>query len=144
MKIARSRMKTATGNTRARRALPSQKFELGVPPPGGDASISNMLKRSAAWLIICVWPALLLTAQPPTDTKAIQRMPERQTRPRARDLGLMIGILPPGPQNSITDVAGVLVGHTTIIRGDNIRTGVTAILPHNGNLFKEKVPGAVY
>jgi D-aminopeptidase len=65
-------------------------------------------------------------------------------RPRARDLGLKIGIIPAGPQNSITDVPGVLVGHTTIVRGDNIRTGVTAILPHNGNLFKEKVPGAVF
>lgn len=65
-------------------------------------------------------------------------------RPRARDIGLKIGILPTGPLNSITDVAGVSVGHTTIIKGDNIRTGVTAILPHNGNLFQEKVPGAVF
>ena len=69
---------------------------------------------------------------------------ELQTRPRARDLGLKIGILPTGTQNSITDVTGVLVGQTSIIRGDNVRTGVTAILPHNGNLFKEKVPGSVY
>lgn len=65
-------------------------------------------------------------------------------RPRARDAGLKIGILPTGSLNSITDVAGVSVGHTTIIKGDNIRTGVTAILPHNGNLFQEKVPGAVF
>ena len=69
---------------------------------------------------------------------------ELQTRPRTRDLGLKIGILQTGPNNSITDVSGVLVGHTTVIRGDNIRTGVTAILPHNGNLFREKVPGAVF
>ncbi|MEA2063866.1 MAG: P1 family peptidase, partial [Gemmatimonadota bacterium] len=54
-----------------------------------------------------------------------------------------IGTLPPGPYNAITDVAGILVGHTTIIRGDSIRTGVTAILPHGGNLFLEKVEGAV-
>jgi D-aminopeptidase len=67
-----------------------------------------------------------------------------ETRPRARDLGITIGILPAGPNNAITDVAGVTVGQTTIIRGDNIRTGVTAILPHNGNLFREKVPGAVF
>ena len=66
------------------------------------------------------------------------------TRPRARDIGLRIGILTPGPLNSITDVAGVTVGHTTIIKGDNIRTGVTAIVPHGGNLFKEKVPAAIY
>jgi D-aminopeptidase len=55
-----------------------------------------------------------------------------------------IGILQPGPLNAITDVAGVKVGQTTLIRGDNVRTGVTAILPHAGNLFKEKVPGAVF
>ncbi len=66
------------------------------------------------------------------------------TRPRVREAGLKIGILPVGALNSITDVAGVRVGHTTIMRGDNIRTGVTAILPHGGNLFQEKVPGAVF
>ena len=65
-------------------------------------------------------------------------------RPRARDLGLKIGILPTGPLNAITDVSGVQVGHTTLIQGDDIRTGVTAILPHSGNLFREKVPGAVF
>lgn len=65
-------------------------------------------------------------------------------RPRARDLGLKIGVLPTGTLNGITDVAGVAVGHTTLIRGDNIRTGVTAIVPHGGNLFREKVPGAVF
>jgi len=67
-----------------------------------------------------------------------------QNRPRARELGITVGILPTGPLNAITDVAGVLVGHTTVIRGDNVRTGVTAILPHGGNLFREKVPGAVF
>jgi len=66
-----------------------------------------------------------------------------EPRPRVRDLGLKIGILPVGKENAITDVAGVIVGHTTIVRGDNIRTGVTAILPHTGNLFQEKVVGAV-
>ena len=65
-------------------------------------------------------------------------------RPRARDIGLKIGILPPGSLNALTDVPGVLVGQTTIVRGDNIRTGVTAILPHGGNMFREKVPGAVF
>jgi len=66
------------------------------------------------------------------------------SRPRARDVGLSIGVLPAGPLNAITDVAGVTVGHTTLIRGDNLRSGVTAILPHSGNLFREKVPGAVF
>lgn len=69
---------------------------------------------------------------------------ESQTRPRVREAGVKVGVLPPGPLNAITDVAGVLVGHTTIIKGESIRTGVTAILPHGGNLFQEKVPGAVY
>jgi D-aminopeptidase len=65
-------------------------------------------------------------------------------RPRASDLGLKVGILPTGPLNAITDVAGVEVGHTTIINGNNIRTGVTAVLPHSGNLYREKVPGAIF
>jgi len=65
-------------------------------------------------------------------------------RPRAREARVVVGILPTGSLNSITDVAGVAVGHTTMIRGDNVRTGVTAILPHSGNLFREKVPGAVF
>jgi len=65
-------------------------------------------------------------------------------RPRARDIGLTIGVLSPGPLNAITDVAGVAVGHATLIRGKSIRTGVTAVLPHAGNLFREKVPGAVF
>ena len=65
-------------------------------------------------------------------------------RPRARDAGVIVGVLPTGPLNAITDVAGVTVGHTTLIRGDNVRTGVTAILPHAGNLFREKTPGAVF
>ena len=66
------------------------------------------------------------------------------TRPRLRDLGATIGTLPSGPLNAITDVEGVRVGHTTLIRGDNVRTGVTAILPHSGNLFQEKVPAAIF
>ena len=68
----------------------------------------------------------------------------RESRPGARDLGLKIGILPTGEKNSITDVNGVKVGHATIIRGDGIRTGVTAVLPHDRNLYQEKVPGAFF
>ena len=63
---------------------------------------------------------------------------------RARELGIIVGALPTGPLNAITDVPGVRVGHATLNRGSNIRTGVTAILPHPGNLFREKVPGAVF
>ncbi|MGZ5287429.1 MAG: DmpA family aminopeptidase [Flavisolibacter sp.] len=63
---------------------------------------------------------------------------------RARDLGINIGVLSPGPLNAITDVAGVTVGHITLIKADSIRTGVTAIIPHQGNLFQQKVPAAIY
>lgn len=69
---------------------------------------------------------------------------QAEVRPRIRDLGVEIGVLSPAPLNAITDVAGVRVGQTTLIRGENVRTGVTAILPHGGNLFREKVPGAVF
>jgi D-aminopeptidase len=65
-------------------------------------------------------------------------------RPRAADIGLKVGILPAGPLNAITDVAGVEVGQTTIFRGDNVRTGVTAILPHAGNLYRERVSGGIF
>ncbi len=66
------------------------------------------------------------------------------TRPRAPELGIKVGVLPAGPLDAITDVAGVEVGQTTIISGDNIRTGVTAILPHSGDLYREKVPGGIF
>ncbi|MEL6528053.1 MAG: P1 family peptidase, partial [Chloroflexota bacterium] len=61
-----------------------------------------------------------------------------------REWGVSIGQLPTGKQNAITDVEGVKVGHHTLNEGDNIRTGVTAILPHDGNLFTDKVMGAVH
>ena len=67
-----------------------------------------------------------------------------EDRPRIRDLGVRPGVLPPGKWNAITDVAGVRVGHRTIVEGESIRTGVTAILPHGGNLFQKKVPAAVF
>ncbi|MEO8333597.1 MAG: P1 family peptidase [bacterium] len=67
-----------------------------------------------------------------------------QSRVRARDLGVAPGIFQPGANNAITDVAGVKVGHATIISGDSIHTGVTAILPHGGNLFFDRVPAAVH
>jgi D-aminopeptidase len=70
--------------------------------------------------------------------------PDASSRPRARDIGLAPGVLRPGPLNAITDVEGVLVGQVTIWEGENVRTGVTAILPHSGNLFQEKVPGAIH
>jgi len=65
-------------------------------------------------------------------------------RARARDLGVKPGVFPTGRNNAITDVAGVRVGHATLVQGDSIRTGVTAILPHEGNLFLERVPAALH
>ena len=65
-------------------------------------------------------------------------------RPRLRDLGVAPGVLPTGPRNAITDVEGVQVGHRTLVEGDAVRTGVTAVRPHPGNLFQNKVPAAVY
>ena len=66
------------------------------------------------------------------------------TRARARDLGVAPGIFRPGTHNAITDVTGVLVGHTTVIEGDSVRTGVTAIRAHGGNQFFDRVPAAVF
>ncbi len=65
-------------------------------------------------------------------------------RPRARDVGIVIGVFQPGPLNAITDVSGVKVGQTTVDAGDTIHTGVTAILPHGGNIFRERVPAALF
>ena len=68
----------------------------------------------------------------------------QDTRVRARELGVAPGIFRPGPLDAITDVAGVLVGHATVVAGDSIHTGVTAILPHAGNLFVDRVPAAIH
>ena len=65
------------------------------------------------------------------------------SRPRARDLGIRPGVFAPGRLNAITDVIGVRVGQVTVIEGDSVRTGVTAILPHGGNLYRERVPAAI-
>ncbi len=68
----------------------------------------------------------------------------QESRPRAREIGVAPGIFQPGTHNAITDVAGVRVGHATVIEGDSVRTGVTAILPHDGNLFFDRVPAALH
>jgi len=67
-----------------------------------------------------------------------------EERPRIREFGIKTGILNPGNLNAITDVQGVRVGHVTLIKGKKIRTGVTAVLPHDGNIYQEKVPAAIY
>ena len=68
----------------------------------------------------------------------------RGQRVRARDLGVKPGVFATGALNAITDVAGVKVGHSTVVEGDSVRTGVTAILPHDGNLYQERVPAALF
>jgi D-aminopeptidase len=83
---------------------------------------------------------LLLAATTSTSLMAQQAM----ERPRARELGVAVGILPPGPLNAITDVRGVRVGQVTVIEGTDVRTGVTAVLPHGGNLYHDRVPAALH
>jgi D-aminopeptidase len=106
--------------------------------PADASGINRKVKRKITRII-----ALALVFILQTSLFAQNTMPENK-RPRVREAGLKIGILSTGALNSITDVAGVRVGHATIMRGENVRTGVTAILPHGGNLFTEKVPGAVF
>ncbi len=91
------------------------------------------LVRASLLPLLCVAAAAGVAAQPNVTP-----------RPRARDLGVAPGVFEPGPLNAITDVDGVRVGHLTLIEGDRVRTGVTAILPHGGNLFQQKVPGGVF
>lgn len=92
-----------------------------------------MLRNHRAAAVV-TWLGLLVAGPP------LWAAQQRQT---ARQLGVAVGVLPPGPLNAITDVEGVLVGQVTIRAADSINTGVTAVLPHGGNLFRDKVPGAV-
>ena len=71
-------------------------------------------------------------------------LPTSSAQQRPRELGIKIGVLPTGTHNAITDVAGVKVGQVTLREGTDIRTGVTALLPHDGNVFQQKVPAAIY
>ena len=87
--------------------------------------------------IILLLASLMTAAIPPAADAQAQR-------PRAREAGIVIGILPPGPLNAITDVDGVRVGQVTVVEGDSVRTGVTAILPHAENPFHERVPAAIH
>lgn len=84
--------------------------------------------------LLCVCAALVAATDPAAS----------QNRPRARDIGIRIGLFPPGPHNAITDVPGVLVGSLTLREGDSIATGLTAILPHGGNIYRSRVPAAAH
>ena len=96
------------------------------------------MRRARIAVLLAVVTAALAAAGAGTASRA------EEPRPRARDLGIAPGVFAPGALNAITDVAGVKVGHVTLVEGDSVRTGVTAVLPHGGNLFQEKVAGAVY
>lgn len=98
------------------------------PHPPSDSPANS---RRSCLLLLCL---ILLLSIPSAHAQ----------NKRARDIGLHIGVLPTGKWNAITDVPGVMVGQTTLIGGDSIRTGVTAILPAGGNLFQNKVPAAIF
>jgi D-aminopeptidase len=95
-----------------------------------SGTVSRVALRSLALLAVLLGP--------------LQVSAQGAPRPRARDIGLAPGIFQPGSWNAITDVAGVRVGHTTVIEGDKVRTGVTAILTHDGNPFLDRVPAAIH
>lgn len=100
---------------------------MGIP----ITNMSETIRRMAATTLLLVLTTGTVMAQ-------------NTTRPRAREAGITVGVFAPGPHNAITDVAGVRVGHSTVIEAPNVRTGVTAILPHGGNLYHERVPAAVF
>ena len=89
-------------------------------------------------------PALGLTAPVPAAAAQQTQAGPADARPRARELGIAPGVFRTGPLNALTDVSGVLVGHATVVEGDRVRTGVTAIRPHGGNLYFDRVPAAVH
>jgi len=95
-----------------------------------------MLRRSLLLAGLLAGPAVLLAP-------AVLAQERAGGRVRAREIGLVPGVLQPGPLNALTDVAGVRVGQVTLIEGASVRTGVTAILPHSGNLFQDKVPAGL-
>jgi D-aminopeptidase len=124
-------------------SVPFPLVKSSTASPGENEMKAMKIERrqwprpSRSLLLLCV--CLLLFA-----FKTMSQTTNQNPRPRARDLGVVVGILPTGKNNAITDVAGVRVGNVALIRGDNVRTGVTAILPHSGNLFQEKVPAAIF
>ena len=102
------------------------------PFPSQSAARNFLLMQTRQYILACLTVAAVVSPL------------RAQTRARARELGVAPGIFSPGVNNAITDVAGVKVGHATIVRGDSIHTGVTAILPHDGNIFFDRVPAAVH
>src|SRR5580698_2865356 len=104
-----------------------------------DLRLMTRKSRTAAWFLGAVSAIAVCQGT----AVAANRCIKESDQVRARELGISPGILQPGPLNAITDVAGVLVGQITLISGDSIHTGATAILPHGGNLYQNKVPAGV-
>ncbi|MCX7717835.1 MAG: P1 family peptidase [Candidatus Sumerlaeaceae bacterium] len=102
----------------------------------------RICSRGVAVFTLVLLAAFAALAQPAEKENRLDEPAMR--RLRAREMGLQPGVLPPGPLNAITDIPDVRVGHRTLIHGDSVRTGVTVIVPHGGNIFREKVPAAVY
>jgi D-aminopeptidase len=105
---------------------------LAASPKYGEASINRIGTMGS------IVRTLSIIAMAATSTQLSAQ------RARARDLGVKPGVFQPGSLNAITDVAGVRVGQTTVVEGNNVRTGVTAILPHGGNVFTDRVPAALH
>ncbi len=103
----------------------------------GIRVLMRILLALLVTLLVCGWRATGAVAQEGS------MMEQSGERPRAREAGIVVGILPPGRLNAITDVAGVRVGQVTVVEGDSVRTGVTAVVPHAGDTFHEKVPAAI-
>src|ERR1041384_6042724 len=109
--------------------------------PLTDRACSRTVRRLPMRSLLLL---LLAACQAMPHDPAAAPTPLPGTRFRAHELGIRIGALEPGPLDAITDVAGVRVGHCTVREGSDVRTGVTVILAHGGNLFREKVPAAVF
>lgn len=109
--------------------------ERAAPPPPVGRRSRGAGVASLAGSALLLW-GTAVGAQAPNPEGAAER-------PRAREAGVVVGTLPPGEANAITDVPGVRVGHATVRRGDSLRTGVTALVPHGGNLFREPVRAAI-
>lgn len=118
---------------------------MQVPPLRTKRGEAEMKITRQKWRVCALCVAVLLyTVCLVLSSSSPMSQSLKQIRPRARDLGIVVGVLPPGRHNAITDVLGVRVGQTTLVKGDSVRTGVTAIVPHAGNIFQEKVPAAIF
>ena len=124
-----------------RRGAPARPIATGVPPAAlrRPAPRRRPMRARPLPLLLALLALALLALAPP-----LMAQDAASPRPRAREMGVAPGVLPTGPLNAITDVPGVRVGQVTLREGDSVRTGVTAVLPHGGNLFADKVPGAVF